>query len=89
MAGHTLDEIHIVFSGLRPGEKLFEELLADSDATLATPFERLRVAQLDAQGPSVDGLMALANSGVAVDDAGVRAALACAIPEYRKPGEPA
>jgi len=50
LAGHTTDEIRIEFTGLRPGEKLFEELLADADTTLATAFERLRVARLQ-QGP--------------------------------------
>jgi FlaA1/EpsC-like NDP-sugar epimerase len=49
LAGHALDEIPIVFSGLRAGEKLYEELLADGDATIATPVERLRVAQLGNQ----------------------------------------
>jgi FlaA1/EpsC-like NDP-sugar epimerase len=29
---------------LRPGEKLFEELLADDEHTLPTPFEKLRIA---------------------------------------------
>ena len=47
LSGHSPDEIPIVFTGLRPGEKLFEELLADADATLPTSVERLRVAQLD------------------------------------------
>jgi FlaA1/EpsC-like NDP-sugar epimerase len=46
LSGHRDGEIGIVFSGLRPGEKLFEELLADSDATLPSAHPRLRVAQL-------------------------------------------
>jgi len=46
LSGHRDGEIGIVFSGLRPGEKLFEELLADADATLACAHPRLRVAQL-------------------------------------------
>ena len=83
MAGHTLEEIPIVFSGLRPGEKLFEELMADSDATLATPIERLRVALLSAQQPSVLPLLALAASPVALSDAQVRQALAEVVTEYR------
>ena len=32
-------------SGLRPGEKLYEELLADAETTLATPHPKLRVAK--------------------------------------------
>lgn len=51
LAGHRLEEIPIVFSGLRQGEKLFEELLADADTTEATPIERLRVARLRLASP--------------------------------------
>ena len=86
MAGHTLEEIPIVFSGLRPGEKLYEELLADSDATLATPIERLRVALLSAQQPSVLPLLVLAASPTALSDAQVRQALAEVVTEYRPAG---
>jgi len=49
LSGHREREIGIVFSGLRPGEKLYEELLADADTSLPSAHPRLRIAQLHAQ----------------------------------------
>lgn len=46
LSGHSLEQIDIVFSGLRPGEKLYEEVLADAERTVPTKVSRLRIAEL-------------------------------------------
>lgn len=47
LSGFSEDDIKIEFTGLRPGEKLYEELLTDSEQTLPTLHEQLRVAKAD------------------------------------------
>lgn len=39
-------DIEIVYSGLRPGEKLYEEVLATEENTVPTDHERIRVAKV-------------------------------------------
>ena len=46
LSGFDIDDIKIKFTGLRPGEKLYEELLADDEHTLPTPHEKLRIASV-------------------------------------------
>ena len=45
LSGLGEDEVDIVYTGLRPGEKLYEELLADDEHTLSTPHDKLRIAE--------------------------------------------
>ena len=45
LSGFGEDEIPIEFTGLRPGEKLFEEMLFDSESTVETPHPKLRIAR--------------------------------------------
>jgi FlaA1/EpsC-like NDP-sugar epimerase len=86
MSGHAPGEIRINFSGLRPGEKLYEELLADADSTLPTAHPRLRIALLHTTetGRLVAELgTGLEDHGMGVADAGVKRWLQRCVPEYR------
>ncbi len=85
LAGRSVDEIGIEYSGLRPGEKLFEELLADGDSTLPTRFERLRLATLRdgaRAGAGLTALMQQAGARALSEDA-VRETLREFVPEFR------
>ncbi len=47
LSGLTLGkDIQIVFSGLRPGEKIYEELLNDSEKTLPTHHSKIMIAKV-------------------------------------------
>ena len=84
LSGKTEQEIPVVFTGLRPGEKLFEELLANGETTEPTPHPKLHVAKtsgevcvdLDAVGRSIVEL------GVAPSASSLRAWLQSQVPEY-------
>ena len=45
LSGLAEDDVKIEFTGLRPGEKLYEELLADGESSLPTPHPKLRIAK--------------------------------------------
>ena len=48
LSGHVPGEdIKIVYTGLRPGEKLYEELLTDSENTLPTHHPKIKIAKVE------------------------------------------
>lgn len=78
------EDIEIVFTGLRPGEKLFEELLLDDEGVLPTHHEKICVAASVVMPhrqlvEKLDGLIAAAN---ALDLLGVKSRLQDIVPEY-------
>jgi FlaA1/EpsC-like NDP-sugar epimerase len=86
LSGHRPEDIEVVFSGLRPGEKMYEELLADADQTVPSRHVRLRIARLQSladTGPLLTMLRELeATSGV-VPPGQARRLLRSVVPEYR------
>nr|HPR08862.1 polysaccharide biosynthesis protein [Denitromonas sp.] len=83
LSGYAEDEIRIEFSGLRPGEKLYEELLSDAEQTRETPHPKLRIAR--SRSVAADFLTVLCawleTRGPVADEA-VRQGLLRWVPEY-------
>jgi FlaA1/EpsC-like NDP-sugar epimerase len=78
------NDIEILEVGMRPGEKLYEELFFDAENASPTAHPkvlRARSATLALDGPvGLDQLVAMARRGVPVDD--LRAAIKLLVPEY-------
>ena len=83
LSGLGEDDVKIVFTGLRPGEKLYEELLADDEHTLSTPHPKLRIARArSVESAWLNELLDWLGQSPR-DDRQVRADLQQWVPEYR------
>jgi FlaA1/EpsC-like NDP-sugar epimerase len=83
LSGADPDHVAIVFTGLRPGEKLYEEPLASEEAKKPTPHPKLYIADArEASEDAVKQMVAWCERDRAADDAEVRARLKAWIPEY-------
>ena len=88
LSGYAENDIRVEYMGLRPGEKLYEEPLADAEKTLPTPHPKLRVAQarVPQHDDLVDEVLAWLASPGDCAPAGVRAKLRAWVPEYAAGG---
>jgi FlaA1/EpsC-like NDP-sugar epimerase len=84
-------DIAIEFSGLRPGEKLFEELLLDGESYGKTPHPKIMVGKIQplTREALTRGIDHLRRAADVADVAGVRRGLADLVPEGRLAGVPA
>src|SRR5204863_7152689 len=84
LSGFSEDVIDIRYTGLRPGEKLYEEPLADAEQTLPTPHPKLRIAKVRApqNGSLLEDLVRWLDERRETDAPSVRARLKRWVPEY-------
>ena len=86
-------DVEIVFTGLREGEKLYEELITEGEGIVATPHEKIMVLRPDGQWNGhgdagayrehLDGTLRELYAAAAVHDpCGVKETLGKLVPEY-------
>jgi FlaA1/EpsC-like NDP-sugar epimerase len=85
LSGLPEGSVQIAFTGLRPGEKLYEELLANNELTIATAHPKVRAMRaIAAPDPAwVRDALAWLEGAPPADDAALRAQLARLVPEYQ------
>ena len=85
LSGKEPDEdIEIVFTGMRPGEKLFEELLMAEEGTVPSRHEKVFIARMDRlPDATFDSLLQdLIAAAFEYDQGGLRASLRALVPTY-------
>ena len=70
LSGHQEDDIEIRYTGTRPGEKLYEEILIDEEQTRSTKFEKIFIAPPveSLNGSALKGTSAIIEAAAAGDE---------------------
>ena len=80
-------DIPITYTGLRPGEKLHEQLLSETEATAPTRFDKIRIVQTRPTGPLDERLQQLREMVGARDERGALRMLQELVPEFTPQAE--
>ncbi|HSI03594.1 MAG TPA: polysaccharide biosynthesis protein, partial [Myxococcota bacterium] len=85
------EDIAIEFTGIRPGEKLFEELVLDGESAERTTHDKVFVARTTTRGLEEAAALVerMASLIGRADPSEIRAALSAAVPEYHPQTKPA
>ena len=78
-------DVKIVYTGLRPGEKLYEEVLANEESTEPTFNKKIRIAklrqyELDQVSKEIDNII---ETALTYDQNAVVALMRQLVPEYK------
>jgi FlaA1/EpsC-like NDP-sugar epimerase len=89
LSGASEAEVEIVYTGVRPGEKLFEELSLDAEDLDKTRHDKIFIGKNDASDLALlyghfDELLEAARTG---DDVVVRSVLKRVVPKYAWDGD--
>jgi FlaA1/EpsC-like NDP-sugar epimerase len=87
LSGFTEEEIPIEYTGLRPGEKLFEELATDEEHMEKTRHPKILIGRIGARplDEVESGMALLASTTDSPDPRAVRVALRTVVPEMIEP----
>jgi FlaA1/EpsC-like NDP-sugar epimerase len=82
-------DINIEYTGLRPGEKLHEELFHDDEDMALTGYQKIHLAQTrKVNRKLVDEVFAKLVDKLDSYDGGLSECIKCLVPEYKDPQKP-
>ncbi len=82
LSGKSVDEIEITFTGLRPGEKLYEELITAGEGIVETGHDQIMVLESVGECVSSPDIEALLRAAQTFDAGTIRRELGRLAPEY-------
>lgn len=81
-------DVKIVYTGLRPGEKMYEELFTNTEGLTLSSHPKIRIAHCSGDNIDIPAMIAELNRvALANDDAAVQEFLKRHVPGYAPPGE--